>query len=227
MRKISLNNAEVKKILYNFSDELLSGKYDYILDDESAYKSYRDPKEYTVTEEYLQKQRDIKRGHVGYPESLKGIELRHNVPESEVFSKNDASIKDHLLEILKLSGNTTSKLNQYIVSKRNALCAYYPKDGYIGWHNNQNAPGHNVLFSYSETGTGWFEWLDLEKDEHVVMQDEKGVWTCKVGYYGRYEEGNKVCWHKAESNGGRRITVAFMCPDENMWKMAIEDIETP
>lgn len=218
---------EVKRILNNFSDQLLSGKYDYLLDDERAYNAWRDPKEYTVTEEYLNDLRANQKNHEGYPESMKGIELRNDVPTSEVFTRQTPEIKQDITELLKLSAETTAELNQFIVSKRNALCAYYPKDGFIGWHNNQNAPNHNILFSYSETGTGWFEWLDLEKDEFVVMPDEKGVWTCKVGYYGRYSEGNQVCWHKAESNGGRRMTIAFMCPDEYMWKMAIEDIETP
>ena len=228
MRSISLRNKTILKILNDFKDYILDESLSYILNEEKSYKSYRKPFEKTITEEYLNHIRKDPNKHEGYPECLRGVELKNDVPLSEVFSlNNNEEIKDQLNSIIEKSTHVCSELNKFIASRNNALCAYYPEDGFIGWHNNQNAPGNNILFSYSETGTGWFEYLDLKTNKTVKMPDQKGVWTCKVGYYGTYEEEDKVFWHKAESNGGRRITVAFMCPDEMMWNMAIEDIETP
>ena len=37
---------------------------------------------------------------------------------------------------------------------------WYPKDGYIAWHNNWNVPGYNVLFTYTETGNGYWRHIN-------------------------------------------------------------------
>ena len=56
------------------------------------------------------------------------------------------------------------------------------------------------------------------------MYDPQG-WSSKVGYYGRGREPDKVNYHCAGTTEPR-ITLGFVVPDEDMWLMMIEDIES-
>ena len=38
------------------------------------------------------------------------------------------------------------------------LCVYYPKDGYIDWHTNENIQTYNAICTYSEEGKSFFEY---------------------------------------------------------------------
>jgi hypothetical protein len=92
----------------------------------------------------------------------------------------------------------------------------------MGWHNNWNASGYNILLSYSKTGNGFFRYLDPITKEIVTMEDKPG-WTCKVGYYGRGREPDKVYYHCAGSYEPR-ITLGFVVPHLEIWRSMIEDI---
>ena len=81
--------------------------------------------------------------------------------------------------------------------------------------------------SYSEDGSGHFEYIDPKTKEHVVIQDEPGVWTAKVGYFGEYSDPDNHFWHAASANNSNRLTFSYVIPDENMWEMMIEDMEDP
>ena len=54
------------------------------------------------------------------------------------------------------------------------------------------------------------------------MQDPGG-WCCKVGYYGRGREPDKVYYHCAGSREPR-ITFGFVIPHLELWRNMIEDI---
>jgi hypothetical protein len=111
----------------------------------------------------------------------------------------------------------------------NALFAIYPPGGYISWHNNQNAPGYNVLLTWSENGDGYWEHLDPKTNKIERINDVPG-WQCKYGYYGTYEEGmDNVLYHAAATNCWR-ATIAFVF-DKNeggrmMSEMLIEEISS-
>ena len=53
------------------------------------------------------------------------------------------------------------------------------------------------------------------------MQDVPG-WHCKLGYYGKKEEHNKIMWHAAY--GGPRITLGWGVFDEHIWEDIIEEL---
>ena len=55
------------------------------------------------------------------------------------------------------------------------------------------------------------------------MEDEPG-WTVKVGYYGSFKEPDKIYWHCARAYD-ERITLGFVIPDEEFWKMMIDDLK--
>ena len=46
---------------------------------------------------------------------------------------------------------------------------------------------YNLVFTWSETGDGQFQYMDTKTGETVVMKDRKG-WQCKAGYFGSYGE---------------------------------------
>jgi len=89
-------------------------------------------------------------------------------------------------------------------------------------NNNWNASGYNILLSYSPTGNGFFRYMDPLTKEIVTMEDKPG-WTCKVGYYGRGREPDKVYYHCAGSYEPR-ITLGFVVPHLEIWRSMIEDI---
>ena len=77
----------------------------------------------------------------------------------------------------------------------------------MGWHTNWNANAYQVLFTWSETGDGYFRYWDLEKQEMVHVPDVKG-WHCRHYYFGHLNEPDKHCWHAAYA-GCPRITLAY------------------
>ena len=157
------------------------------------------------------------RRHDGFPSKLVGLEL----------SAKDAWSKEpYYYEMISASAKLKSELQGWTGTRQNALSAVYPAGGFISWHNNANAPGYNVLFTWSSEGDGQFEYIDPITKEHIVVPDVKG-WQCKVGYYGTYEEHDRLMYHAARTNC-LRATIAFMFnPDETgrqMSEMLIEDI---
>jgi hypothetical protein len=227
MKNVEIKNIKLKKLLNNYSSFLLQDKFKEILNDVHYYGIYRKPYEKGITKDYLEhvSKEENKQKYSGFPESIKGLSLQYH-DSSNIKFLNETHKLLHK-SLLDFSYETTGKINTLLVTKRNALCCYYPDDGYITWHNNQNASGHNVIFSYSEKGTGSFSYLDPATKEIVDMKDPVAEWTCKVGYFGKYTEPDKVFWHKAESGGSKRITVAFMIPSHPMWNAMINDIESP
>ena len=115
-----------------------------------------------------------------------------------------------------------------------ALKMWYPPKGYISWHTNWNVPSYNILFTYNPTGDGFWRHINPtgskspvpnigDNEENVVTIPDQPGWSCKVGYYGRKEEHEKIVWHTAYSNEPR-ITLGYVVYDEGVWKNAVEEI---
>lgn len=104
--------------------------------------------------------------------------------------------------------------------KSSALSQLYPPQGFIGWHNNANASAYNLIFTWSETGDGWFKFIDPKTSELVTIHDEKG-WNLKAGYFGSYGSGN-VVYHAARTNCYRMTLSYVMEHDENYWQDCID-----
>lgn len=175
-----------------------------------------------TSEEYLKHIIWKGREHDGYPEMLLGTDIASD----DKFTYDDPVEK---FQIMTSMQKCISDLCSWSGARNNALSAVYPPGGFIGWHNNANAPGFNVLFTWSENGDGQWEHIDPVTKEHVVIPDVKG-WQCKYGYYGPYDEPDKVLYHAAKTNC-LRTTVAFIFNGDETGKkmcdMLIEEIETP
>lgn len=104
--------------------------------------------------------------------------------------------------------------------RHSALSQLYPPKGFIGWHNNANAAAHNLIFTWSETGDGWFKYVDPKTSEVITIQDEKG-WNLKAGYFGAYGSGD-VVYHAARTDCYRMTLSYVMAHDENYWKDCVD-----
>lgn len=101
------------------------------------------------------------------------------------------------------------ELQVKLCTRGNGLCAMYPPKGFISWHNNANASAYNLIFTWSETGDGYFKYIDGYTGKEITIQDRKG-WQCKAGYFGAYdEEPEKLLYHSASTDCWR-ITVAYL-----------------
>jgi len=200
MQTIEIKNIELKNLLNDYSEWFEN------LDKTSIkVRGEKDIDEYYTSEEYLSS--IDKKIHEGFPEKTHGIDL--------VFCD---SIDDNIRKRIR---QVDMDFNSVLGSERCAVKMYYPEGGYMGWHNNHNASGYNILFSYTKSGKGFFRY---KTDELVTMNDSPG-WTAKVGYYGNNDEPDKLFWHCARAYEDR-LTLGFVIPNKNFWEMMIEDIKS-
>lgn len=173
---------DVERDLYQYSDWFFSQD----LTTGIRFAEKKLDTQYAISNEYLDLLR-AKEDNVGYPEEAYGIDMKD-------LSKFDTT------RFYEQTAELDKQLKGFTGSRTNALKMFYPPGGYIGWHNNANAPGYNILFTYSETGEGDFRYIHPQTGELVIMPDRKG-WSCKVGYYDVVE--GKPLWHAAWTNCNR------------------------
>lgn len=148
--------------------------------------------------------------HIGFPEVAYCCDISQGVG---VIPKHHVEKQQEL----------NSQLIAYLGARNVAVHTYYPPNGFMGWHNNWNAHGYNILLTYnSEENGGFFRYLDPITKEVVTLIDPKG-WSCKVGYFGRGREPDKVVYHCC-SNTAKRLTLGYVVPHLEIWRSMIEDI---
>lgn len=184
----------------------------------------KDP-EVPCSNDYLMK---IASGHhIGYPIDMHGLDLNY-----QVLQKDPGRI-DHALfdEIRDRNNQLDDELQTLLGAKLCALKAFYPKNGHIGWHNNWNAPGYNIILTHSTTGSGYWRHIDPagskslmpDTEKLVHIQDTQG-WHCKVGYFGSKAEADRVMWHCAYTPEPR-ITVSYVIYDFEIWKNMVSELK--
>lgn len=236
MKLLQLNNVELKNILNECSDFFFSEKYSIIFNDDLLMGEFycdvghRENRE-TLSDNYINHLIKYPERHIGFPQGIKGIDIRHDKTPDRYFRKTKQFGSQYIKlwkEIQDFADDIDKKLHTLLSGKHSAYFTVYPKDGYIGWHSNHNASGHNILLSFSEQGTGYFEHIihgDPEK-KRIRHNDVKGQWTAKAGYFGSLSEPENICWHRAESGGSKRITISYIVPDKTMWELMCRDVET-
>lgn len=165
--------------------------------------------ETATSEEYLQEIIAKDGKHEGFPECAYccDISMVPSVPQSH---------KDKQRAL-------NEKLIHFLGARNNAVHVYYPENGFMGWHTNWNASGYNILLTYNtEENAGYFRYLDPVTKEVVTSWDPKG-WSCKVGYFGRRSETDRVIYHSAGSSA-KRLTLGYVVPHLEIWRSMIEDI---
>ena len=178
--------------------------------------------------------------HVGYPPDSDGIDLTINGMKQPM--EEGKTDYDQYKKAVEYGYEVDEGLMSLIGFRNPALKMFYPEDGYIAWHTNWNAVGMNIIFTYSPSGKGYWRHINPEgstspvpnlgpnkeewSEDHpnfVHIQDPPG-WHCKVGYYGKKEEHDKIVWHSAASNGEKRITLGFIVYEPEMWEPMVEEL---
>lgn len=218
VRDVEINNKNVLKSLNEFKDFVLDKRSKGLLDKELDLNAKDHTRDRWLADDYMGRIMSRGRAHEGYPESMRSY---HGLmPNGNGVYKE--SYEDYRRASAKLNNDLMTELS----AQRNTLVTVYPPGGWISWHNNANAAGYNVIFSWSENGDGWFDYWDLDKKERVRVPDHPG-WQCKMTYFGSYNEPDKLCYHAA-STDCLRISVAYVWGrEEAMWEDIIEDIENP
>lgn len=206
MREVLIKNQEIRDRLDGFIDTINSMDFRAI---KSSIKERGDKyKEYATSTDYLNYilSKLDRQAFEGPPEIAKLIDLcnNHTIPK----------------DWHELAEDVQYTFAQELGAQQNALFCYYPEDGYIGWHDNRDAPGYTVLFNWSKTGDGFYRYRDWETGKVHTIKDKAG-WSCKTGYYG---PGDKSTFHCAMTNEPR-WSIAFYMRNENMRDIIIDEIE--
>jgi|GEM_PF-2323460 len=164
--------------------------------------------------------------HVGYPIELYGLDLNYEV----VRKSGSTWDPDFFNRIREINYKTDESLQSYLGAKMSALKAYYPAGGYISWHTNWNAPGYNIVFTYSQGGKGYWRHIDpsgsscLQPDlGKLVHIDDSPGWHCKAGYFGSKENPQNVVWHSAYTDEPR-LSLAYILHDKSIWENLVSEI---
>ena len=194
MTEVVIRNKSLLKRLNSFTEEFFSidGYYDLNHRMLSSPNALENP-EYYCSPEYLQEQIETGEAHSGYPEEY----MSHTV--ARMVEKNPD----------KFTGWRDRVRNDFAVeigAMHSALLNYYPPGGFVGWHTNWNANAYQILFTWSETGDGYFRYRDHTGT--IITEKDKPGWQCRHYYFGAKHEKEHHCWHAAYA-GCDRITLAY------------------
>lgn len=212
MQEILIRNSKLIRTLNWFSDWVFSQDKS-ILDD--MVKSDNVSAEEACSLEYLYKRQELPDIDSGYPTHSVGFDLNHT-PRSMLPAGWHDICRQLDVDMVTAIGVEFS-----------ALKMYYPENGYIGWHNNSNCPGQNLIMTYTppDSEYGYFQYQNPISKEIVKMYDSVG-WTAKVGYFGSDREPEKIIWHTARCYNAPRLTISYVIRDQWMWEEMIEDIQS-
>jgi len=206
MRWISISD-EVLEILTPYTEWFFRQELNWLNQKAKENEKNTNTIEHACSDEYLEEIVKKDGQHIGYPEISYSYDLKGgNLP---------GEFQEKYLEM-------STELCSWLGARNEAVHVYYPKNGFMGWHNNWNAHGYNILLSYTKNGGGFFNYRDPATHEVVKMLDPGG-WCGKVGYFGRGREPDKVYYHCAGTYEPR-LTLGFVIPNIDMWRCMIEDI---
>jgi hypothetical protein len=216
MKSVNIKNKEVIDLLNEFKniwwDKRDTNLKKYNLGSKDANR------EKYISNEYKNKIINMGSAHEGFPEKLRGYSIKLDY---------NSDIKNCDLEINKNYISINEKFQHLLSTKHNALCAVYPPEGFIAWHNNSNASSYNLIFTWSENGNGYWKHVDPYTGEDVVVPDVPG-WQCKAFYFGSYEDKPEDIIYHMASTDCWRMTVSYIFDrhHKQFWEDVIEEIET-
>lgn len=222
MKSVNLKNQEVLETLDKMKD--IWWKEKEVLQEYYHLNSPEANREDYISEEYREKIMHMGSAHDGYPEKLKG----YNLKLSGLHQENNYLHKKGPggLHISEKFNSLNTELQSLLSTNRNALAAVYPPGGFIGWHNNANASAYNIILTWSENGNGWWKHVDPQSNEVVTVPDVPG-WQAKAFYFGAYEDGIENVVYHAASTDCWRMTVSYIFDrhHKEFWEDVMEELE--
>ena len=155
-------------VLNGFSEEMLS-KPSY---NDKKYWTYREEKDIDLGSYYTSREYLIE---CLSRDSLVGPPDRYFAQPIAKMVREDKEAWGDFMQ--KVKYDFASELGAHT----SALLSYYPPGGFVGWHTNYDANAYQVLFTWSETGEGFFEYYDKQKDKIIKIDDVPG-WQCRHYY---------------------------------------------
>lgn len=212
MQAVSIKNPTLIKTLNWFSDWVFSQDQG-VLNNLIKRNEGIDADE-ACSLEYLHKLQESPDEHSGFPRHAAGFDMNLTLSSDMPDGWDDIGVE------------LDKRMIQTLGVGFNALKMYYPENGYIGWHNNSNCPGHNLVMTYTPpNGSGYFQYQDPLSKEIIKLEDSEG-WTAKAGYFGSHREPDKVIWHSARCYAAPRLTISYVIRDEWMWEEMVYDIQS-
>jgi hypothetical protein len=208
MQFVELKNPRVLNLLEKFR-YLYTEKYDVTKTNQHLKEGDLNG----ISEEYLREVVAMGRKHNGTPRGVSSYALK---PEHYKGNNPQQYYKDF--------DEINNSLRNELGLDSSALSQLYPPKGFIDWHNNANASAYNVVFTWSETGDGWFKWYDIENDKIITMKDKKG-WSCKVGYFASYSNDVPVTYHCAYTDCWRMTLSYTLGYNQDYWEDMIDYIQ--
>lgn len=116
------------------------------------------------------------------------------------------------------------ELGSYLGAYTVPLVTFYNNHGYVGWHNNADVPGRNLLFTWSEKGDGIFRMYKEKEDKFVDYSDQSG-WAVKttVFYSDVGAEKYGYSWHSMYTKC-KRFSLAYRILDNAMTKDTLYEL---
>lgn len=205
MQDIPIKNRELLQRLDAYRDFLLDDKEQFQKDFHLACSQEKDQRHFWAGKDHLEEIQAQGSRHEGFPDKMYGYEMSIGRKGHEFFEGDThPSVRTKRTADIAFMNKD---IMQWLGTRCNALTAWYPPGGFISWHNNANAAAYNLIFSWSETGDGQFEYVDPVSKEVVVMKDKQG-WNCKAAYFGHYGEPENLFYHAAKTDCWR-CTVSF------------------
>lgn len=211
MHQLSLTNSTLLKSLSNLTESVFDSE-EVISNLSARCGEYSDKLNTThigYSDSYLEKALTFPVTDYAFPRTAFGLDTSYKEKRQSGYWHDIA--KPLLRPIMN-----------YIGSHFNALCMYYPANGYIGWHHNGNAAGYNFILTYSMDGDGYFRYYNQKTNEYTTLQDVPG-WNFRFGYYPNQDrEPENVFWHTAYTKKPR-VTIGFIIPHRELWKSLVEE----
>jgi hypothetical protein len=165
--------------------------------------------------------------HDGLPGDFVGINLNTAILQKHIGQFESSFIK----EAREMSDQLDIEMQTILGAKVCALKMFYPAGGYIQWHTNWDAPGYNVIFTHSENGLGYWRHVNPEGSTSVrpnlanlVHIDDPKGWHCKIGYFGKKTEPERVVWHSAFT-AEPRLTLSYIIYEKVIWENLVEELD--
>ena len=210
--KYTIKNAEVLSILEDFR-YTYRDMYQPENTNTCLFTEMKGSAEHYTDEEEMRRIINMGQEHSGSPENSVCYPI-----------KPDHYKGTHPQEYSKTWNMINSKLTEELGVQHSALSTLYPPQGFIGWHNNTNDSGYNLIFTWSQDGDGWFKYVDPKTQEVVTIKDDKG-WNLKAGHFGEYGSGD-VIYHAASTECYRMTLSYVLGHSEDNWKDCIDFITT-
>lgn len=213
VRTINLKNKEFLSYLDEISDLILD-----LNNNVKMKKPWPEEAANFISEKYCDDVIAQGTGHEGFPDYSYFLPMGGDSKGLiDPILDNNPYFKNNIVNQLTKLNN---KLQLFLGAGHCALFSFYPAEGFISWHNNANAPGYNVIFTWSETGEGFFQYRD-ENNKTVKVNDSKG-WSAKLCRFPSYTEA--PLYHSAYTKC-RRFTCAYIFEDQNdIWDNLCMDL---